>query len=81
MTFLLFGDLTAAFDKLNRDFLWRTTELRFKLGTNTKITKLVEHLYTSTSAEIKGNESLVSNIETGAFPGGQIQVQDIYAKM
>ena len=70
MAFLLFVDLSAAFDKLNRDFLWKTIKLRFKPGTNTKIINLLEHLYSTTSAEIKGNESLVFNIETGVFQGG-----------
>ena len=70
MEFLLFVDLTAAFDKLNGEFLWKITELRFKPGTNTKLINLLEHLYSSTSAEIKGNESLVFNIETGVFQGG-----------
>ena len=67
MAFLLFVDLSAAFDKLNRDLLWKTIKLRFKPGANTKIINLLEHLYSSTSAEIKGNESLVFNIETGVF--------------
>ena len=70
MTFLLFVDLTTAFDKLNRDFLWKTIKLRFKPGTNTKVINLLDHLYSSTSAEIKGNESLVLNIQTGVFQGG-----------
>ena len=70
MAFLLFVDLSAAFDKLNRDFLWKTINVRFKPDTNTKIINLLEHLYSSTSAEIKGNESLVFNIETGVFQGG-----------
>lgn len=67
MAFLLFVDLTAAFDKLNRDFLWKTIKLRFRPGTGRKIINLLEHLYSSTSAEIKGNESLVFNTETGVF--------------
>ena len=69
MAFLLFVDLSEAFDKLNRDFLWKTIKLRFKPGTNTKIINLLEHLYSSTSAEINDNESLVFNIETGVFQG------------
>ena len=69
MAFLVFVDLSAAFDKLNRDLLWKTIKLRFKPGANTKIINLLEHLYSSTSAEIKGNESLVFNIETGVFQG------------
>ena len=64
MAFLLFVDLSAAFDKLNRDFLWKTIKLRFKPGTNTKIINLLEHLYSTTSTEIKENESLVFNDET-----------------
>ena len=70
MAFLLFVDLSAAFDKLNRDFLWKTIKLRFQPGTNTKIINLLDHLYSSTSAEIIGNESLVFNIETGVVQGG-----------
>ena len=70
MAFLLFVDLSAAFDKLNRYFYWKPIKVRFKPGTNTKIINLLGHLYSSTSAEIKGNESLVFNIETGVFQGG-----------
>ena len=67
MAFLLFVDLSAAFDKLNRDVLWKTIKLRFKPVANTKVTNLLEHLYSSTSAGIKSKESLVFNIETGVF--------------
>ena len=70
MSFLLFVDVSAAFDKLNRDFLWKTIKLRFKPDTSTKIINLLQHLCSTTSAEIKGNESLVFNIETGVFQGG-----------
>ena len=70
MAFLLFDGLSAAFDKLNRNLLWKTIKLRFKPGADTKIINLLEHLYSSTSAEIKGNESLVFNIETEVFQGG-----------
>lgn len=55
---------------MNRDLLWKTIKLRFTPGANTKIINLLEHLYSSTSAELKGNESLVFNIETGVFQGG-----------
>ena len=70
MAFLLFVDLSAAIEKLNSYLLWNIILLWCKPGTNTKISNLLGHLYSSTSAEIKGNESLVFNIETGVFQGG-----------
>ena len=53
--FLLFVDLRAAFDKLNRNYLWKSIRNRLKPGTNTKIINVLENLYSTTTAEIKGN--------------------------
>ena len=53
--FLLFVDLTAGFDKLNRNYLWKSIRNRLKPGTNTKIINVLENLYSSTTAEIKGD--------------------------
>ena len=62
--------MTAAFDKLNHNYLWKSIRNRLKSGTNTKIINLLENLYSTTAAEIKGDIDTNFEMETGVFQGG-----------
>ena len=51
-TYLLFVDLTAAFDNVERSWLFETIRGRFKEEFDMTTIKLMEHLYESTTTSL-----------------------------
>ena len=64
-----FVDLTAAYDHIPREMLWKV--MRLRLGEkNAKIVDILESLYENTQAKLDGLDKLI-DIEIGLRQGGQ----------
>ena len=69
-TYLLFVDLSAAFDHVNRKWLFKSLKQRFpNEGSNTLI-KLLESIYSYTTTSLKGLEDNLFEIFVGVRQGG-----------
>ena len=64
-----FVDLTAAYDHIPREMLWKVLRLRFG-PENEKIVEIFQKVYENTSAKLDGVEELIA-IELGLRQGGQ----------
>ena len=60
---LIFIDLTAAFDHINRDWLFKTIQQR--LMNSNKLIDLLKTLYSSTSTSMNEDSELILNLEYG----------------
>ena len=67
---ILFVDLTAAFDHVNRRWLFRTLRQRLKDNIDCKLFDLLETLYSSTTSSLAGHELEMFIIELGVRQGG-----------
>ena len=64
--FLLFVDLSAAFDHIARDWLWKSIRLRLPPEMeNTTLIDLLQNFYEKTTIDIKGE-----TVQTGVRQGG-----------
>ena len=63
-------DLSAAFDHVNRQWLFRTIKQRLPNNTDCKLFDLLEALYYSTTTALAGNELETFIIELGVRQGG-----------
>ena len=62
--FCCFIDLTAAFDHVNRDFLFKTIKSRLPPNSEFNNIQLVENLYKSTKSYVQSNQADTSCFET-----------------
>ena len=67
---VLFVDLSAAFDHVNRRWLFRSIKQRLKGNVDCKLFDLLEALYSSTTSSLAGNELEKFIIELGVRQGG-----------
>ena len=67
---VLFVDLTAAFDHVDRRWLFRTVKQRIKNETDCKLFDLLETLYSSTTSALSKHELETFVIELGVRQGG-----------
>jgi len=67
--FLLFVDLTAAFDHVPRKWLFDTIRLRFSDGDNLKLFKILESLYRKTSLTYQEAQTTFT-VTSGVRQGG-----------
>ena len=67
---VLFVDLTAAFDHIDRRWLFKTIKQRLKNNMNCKLFDLLETLYASTTTALAGHELDMFIIELGVRQGG-----------
>ena len=63
-------DLSAAFDHVNRQWLFRTIKQRVPKNTDCMLFDLLEALYYSTTTALAGNELETFIIELGVRQGG-----------
>ena len=68
--YLLFVDLTAAFDHIDRKWLFKTIKQRIKTDTDCKLFKILESLYSSTTTALAESELDKFIIELGVRQGG-----------
>ena len=67
---VLFVDLTAAFDHIDRRWLFKTIKQRLQNNMNCKLFDLLETLYASTTTALAGHELDMFIIELGVRQGG-----------
>ena len=67
---VLFVDLTAAFDHIDRRWLFKTIKQRLKSDIDCKLFDLLETLYSSTTTALAGHELEKFVIELGVRQGG-----------
>ena len=67
---VLFVDLTAAFDHIDRRWLFKTIKQRLQSDIDCKLFDLLETLYTSTTTALAGHELETFVIEFGVRQGG-----------
>lgn len=68
--YALFIDLTAAFDHVNREWLFLSIKKRFPNNQNNILFQLLEKLYSKTQTAINGNMDLVFETFVGVRQGG-----------
>ena len=68
--YLLFVDLTAAFDHIDRKWLFKTIKQRIKNDTDCKLFNILESLYSSTTTALAEHELDAFIIELGVRQGG-----------
>ena len=69
-TYLLFVDLTAAFDHVERDWLFQTIRSRFKSDYDITIVQLIECLYACTTASLVETPDDKFELNVGVRQGG-----------
>ena len=68
--YLIFVDLTAAFDHVVRKWLWRSIKMRFAKDENTILIDILESLYNQTNNWIAGSPELNFMTTAGVRQGG-----------
>ena len=68
--YALFVDLSAAFDHVNRDWLFKTLYQRLPANKNKKLFKLLESVYSFTTTGLSDNEKDIFNVLVGVRQGG-----------
>ena len=68
--FVLFVDLSAAFDHINRDWLFKSIHQRLPIDQSNKLFKLLESVYSFTTTALSGNDEDIFNVMTGVRQGG-----------
>ena len=68
--FVLFVDLSAAFDHVNRDWLFKSIYQRLPRDQSQKLFKLLESVYSFTTTALSGNDEDIFNVLTGVRQGG-----------
>ena len=68
--FLLFVDLSAAFDHINRDWLFKTLKQRLAANTSSKLVQLLESLYSHTTTALAETPEDMFEITLGVRQGG-----------
>ena len=69
-TYLLFVDLSAAFDHVERDWLFQTIKSRFESGYDNTIIQLIECLYACTTASLAETPDDKFELNVGVRQGG-----------
>ena len=69
-TYVLFIDLTAAFDHVERSWLFKTLQYRYPTGTEETMLKLLESLYSSTTTSLAENPDDKFELTSGVRQGG-----------
>ena len=68
--YALFVDLSAAFDHVNREWLFQTIYQRLPTNKNKKLFKLLESVYSFTTTGLSENEKDIFNVLVGVRQGG-----------
>ena len=68
--YALFVDLTAAFDHVNRDWLFQSINQRLHNKENDKLFKLLESVYSYTTTALSDHDSEIFDIMVGVRQGG-----------
>ena len=68
--YVLFIDLTAAFDHVNRDWLFTSIKKRFPDHTNNLLFELLQSLYSNTKTALDGDPNFVFETYVGVRQGG-----------
>ena len=69
-TYVLFVDLTAAFDHVERSWLFKTLRYRYPTGTEETMLKLLESLYSCTTTSLAENPDDTFKLTSGVRQGG-----------
>ena len=69
-TFVLFVDLSAAFDHVERSWLFKTIRSRYPEGTEQTMLKLLESLYSSTKTSLQETPGDTFELTVGVRQGG-----------
>ena len=68
--FMLSVDLRAAFDHVNRVWLFKFIHQRIPIAQRNKLLNLLESVYSFTTTALSGNEEDIFNVMTGVRQGG-----------
>ena len=68
--FALFVDLSAAFDHVNRDWLFKSLYQRLTAGQSKKLFKLLESIYSFTTTALNGHDEDIFEVLVGVRQGG-----------
>ena len=68
--FVLFVDLTAAFDHVDRKWMFSSIHQRLSPNTNTKLFELMESIYKYTTTALKDNPDDIFETALGVRQGG-----------
>ena len=68
--YALFVDLSAAFDHVNRDWLFQSINQRLHNQESQKLFKLLESFYSYTTTALRGHDSEIFDIMVGVRQGG-----------
>ena len=68
--YALFVDLSAAFDHVNRDWLFQFINLRLHNQESQKLFKLLESVYSYTTTALSGHDSEIFDLTVGVRQGG-----------
>ena len=69
-TFLLFVDLSAAFDHINRKWLFKTIKQRFPASADLNLIHLLESLYSHTTTALAESPNNIFEMTSGVRQGG-----------
>ena len=69
-TFVLFVDLSAAFDHVERKWLFKMLSMRYPKGTYQTMLKLLESLYSSTNTSLQESPNDTFELTVGVRQGG-----------
>ena len=69
-TFILFVDLSAAFDHINREWLFKTIKQRFPASADINLIHLLESLYSHTTTALAESPDDIFEITLGVRQGG-----------
>ena len=69
-TFILFVDLSAAFDHVERKWLFKMLSMRYPKGTDQTMLKLLESLYSSTNTSLQESPNDTFELTVGVRQGG-----------
>ena len=68
--YVLFVDLSSAFDYVNRKWMFKTINQRLSASSNKKLFQLLESIYKYTTTELAGAKEEIFEISTGVRQGG-----------
>ena len=69
-TFLLFVDLSAAFDKVERSWLFKSIKMRMPDESSKQLIELLEEIYAHTTASLAETPGEKFELKTGVRQGG-----------
>ena len=68
--YVIFVDLSAAFDHVDRGWMFKSIKNRFKNGANTELIQLLENLYQYTTTALAETPEDKFEVNTGVRQGG-----------